>query len=317
MTHPRTRAGLTLIEVLVVIAIISVLVSFLMPAVQLAREAARRTQCVNNLKQLGLALHNYESTYGVLPAGSDHKFALLPSLGLESLHSKRNVAAWGTAAEWDELDTVLIPVFVCPSDPESPRLGDAATQVVATNYVACSGTGIQRDGFNGMFNLGRDYGPNMPGGYVRLADVTDGLSNTSAMSEILHAVSRDGVHCSDRLRAVWNLPQSLNAPQQLDAFADACDSLPPQPANYGYVGYFHKGCPWYDGDSGVGMYNHILTPNRPSCFDSGAVQYGAYTATSMHRGGVNVLYGDGHVKFVSESIDRAVWRGWGSRAGGD
>ncbi len=309
------RSGLTLIEVLVVIAITSVLIALLMPAVQQAREAARRIHCTNNLKQFGLALHSYESTYGVLPIGA-HKYELLPTLGLTALHDLRNVAASGTADEWRELNNVAIPLFHCPSDSAPNRIGDSVVTVTTTNYVVCSGTGIQRDGFNGMFNHGGDYG-DMPGGRVRLADVTDGLSRTVAMSEILHAVVSHDNFCTERLRAVWELPAAFTAAHQLDAFADACDALPPHPADSGYIGQIHKGVPWYDGDSGVGMYNHILTPNRPSCTNGGAVQYGAYTATSLHPGGVNVLYGDGHVTFVSTSIDRAVWRAQGSRAGGD
>ena len=310
------RSGLSLIELMVSLAIISVLMSLLLPAVQSSREAARRASCANNLKQLGIALHSYESQHGVLPSGGGLKYELLPTLGLQTLYLKRDFAAFGTAGQWQALHGFVVPVYGCPSDSASRVIGDSTIQVATANYLGCSGTGIQRDGYNGIFNLGGNLGTFVMAP-VRLSQVTDGLSQTSMMSEALHGTSSDGVSCSDRLRAVWDLPTAMSAPSQLDQFADACDSIPLYPANYGFFGFLQKGVPWYHGDSGVGMYNHILTPNRPSCTTGRSIQYGAYTATSLHPGGVNMLYGDGHVSFVADTVDRAVWRGWGSRANGD
>ena len=307
------RVGVTLIEVIVVIAAVSLLLSMLMPAIQSARESARRLQCSNNLYQLGIAFHEYESIYNCLPAGSNHKYAILPMLGLTTIYEKRNAAGWDSPIAWNVLNNDVIPVYHCPSDPAPERIGDSLTMVATTNYAACSGTGIQRDGFNGMFNLGHNHGPNLPGGYVRFADVTDGLGNTAAVSEILHATISYDDFCTDRLRAAWMYPIPLGLPSQLDEFADACDSLPPSPAEFGYLGMILKGVPWWNGDSGTGMYNHILNPNRPSCTNQGGIQEGCYTATSLHTGGVNVLYGDGHVQLTSQVIDRAVWREIGSR----
>jgi prepilin-type N-terminal cleavage/methylation domain-containing protein/prepilin-type processing-associated H-X9-DG protein len=309
----RHPAGFTLIELMIVIAVISLLVSMLMPAIQIAREAARRLHCSNNLHQIGIAFHEYESIYNCLPSGSTHKYAILPMLGLTTIYEKRNLEGWDSSLAWNVLNHDVIPVYHCPSDPAPEQIGDSVTMVATTNYSACSGTGIQRDGFNGMFNLGHDHGPNLPGGFVKFADVTDGLSNTAAMSEILHATVGYGDFCTDRLRAAWMYPVSLGLPSQLDEFADACDALPPSPADYGYLGMILKGVPWWKGDSGTGMYNHILNPNRPSCTNGGGIQTGCYTATSLHAGGVNVQYGDGHIQFIAQSIDRAVWREIGSR----
>lgn len=308
----RRRSGLSLIEMLVAISITSMLIALLMPAVHSSRESARRMQCASNLKQIGVSLFNYESTYGCLPTGYWHKYDLLPYLEQSDLAAIMKSEFAAPTGGVPTFISRVIPIYTCPSDSAPKVIGDSVTRVGTTNYVACSGTGIQRDGFNGMFNLGWDYN-DMRGGNVRLSDVTDGLSNTLAMSEALHATVTVNDSCHERLRAVWELPTRLTGPTELDQFADACEALPPYPAQFGYIGRIHKGVPWYVGDSGAGMYNHVLTPNRPSCTNGGAVQYGCFTATSGHITGVNVLYGDGRVSFISTSVDRSVWRDMGSR----
>jgi prepilin-type N-terminal cleavage/methylation domain-containing protein len=145
----RFRAGFTLIELMVAIAVISLLLSMLTPAIQSAREAARRLQCSNNLHQLGVAFHEYESIYNCLPGGGNHKYAILPMLGLTAIYEKRNLAGWDSPLAWNVLINDVIPVYLCPSDPAPARIGDSVITVATTNYAACSGTGVQRDGYNG------------------------------------------------------------------------------------------------------------------------------------------------------------------------
>jgi prepilin-type processing-associated H-X9-DG protein len=149
---------------------------------------------------------------------------------------------------------------------------------------------------------------------VRAADVTDGLSNTVAMSEFLHA-NWSGGSTMERMRTVWSLPEKYNTAAELDSMANECARVPPDPIAYGWNGSAMKlGFTWWDGNCEVGMYNHVLEPNRPSCRNgNGAPHLGVTTAASLHSGGVNVVYGDGHVSFVSNSIDREVWREMGSR----
>lgn len=306
------RQGFTIIELLVVIAISSLLIAMLMPAIQSARESARRMQCGAKLKQLGLGLFNYESTHGCLPSGYWHRVALLPYLDQAALYSQVQAEISTPPLGINKFIPLVIPAYLCPSDSAANTIGDSVTRVGAANYVACSGTGIQQGGFNGMFNFGFDF-KDMRGSSVRLSEVTDGLSNTVAMSEALHATVTVDNWCHERLRAVWELPPPASGPTDFDAFVDACEALPPYPAQFGYQGQIERGVPWFVGDQGKGMYNHILPPNRPSCTPGNAPPYGCYPATSGHITGVNALLGDGSTTFVSRSIDRRVWRDMGSR----
>ncbi len=303
-----SRRGISLIEVLVAIGIVGLLIAITLPAVQWSRESARRLQCASHLKQLGLAITNYESDYGMYPHGLVHKYQILPYIDQATVYNsipaldRRN-----PYARWIPIREVIIPLYLCPTDPE-PARSFGADSYAATSYAACFGSGGQKYGFNGMFNLGRNMPPYL-GGPVRAADVVNGLSNTVAMSEILH--SSVGT-VKERMRVNWELAEPMQGPDQLDAFADVCDSIPPSPADYGWQGLSHRGSPWWNGVNGIGMYNHILTPNRPSCVN-GNEHLGAATASSLHQLGVNTLFGDGHVAFTPNAIDREVWRKMGSR----
>ncbi|MHC5543130.1 DUF1559 family PulG-like putative transporter, partial [Singulisphaera rosea] len=182
----RRRVGFTLIELLVVIAIIAVLIALLLPAVQSAREAARRMQCTNNLKQVGLALHNYEGIHQRFPSArtnSPHYWSalaqLLPQVEGAPLYNAINFdhsTAPNSRNKFDMANTTaisyIIATFLCPSDPRTNRV---AAAMGPTNYFAISGSGTMAKGSgNGVM---------FDGSQVRFAEVTDGLSNTVAFGE--------------------------------------------------------------------------------------------------------------------------------------
>ena len=306
-----SRRGFTVIELLVSIAVIGLLLALLLPAVQSARESARRAQCQNNLKQIGLAILQYESEHGMLPSGSILRYALLPYLGLTSIYSQHDPLTPPTPSNpevaWARVRANLIPLYVCPSDHVSAsRLPWEA----ASSYPSCFGSGLLVNGFDGAFG---------PWGYtyqghtsnpIRMSNITDGASNVAAVGEWLYSDFRP-----KRLRARWILPSTYGT-TEVEAFRDACETLPADPPAYGYQSINGRGFPWCFGGLGMGQYNHMLPPNRPSCSGAGVVPTGIYTAGSQHPGGANLLFVDGHVAFQSENIDRRVWQHLGSRNDG-
>ena len=329
------RSGFTLVELLVVIAIIGVLIALLLPAVQQAREAARRMQCTNHLKQLGLAMHNYHDTYGGLPyrqGGPDASttsdvnpprrlsafVALLPFMEQGSLYDAANTNmrhVWDSSfAPW----TAQIDGLICPSDSEvNSPFGDLNYSLshgdcVASDY-STNGHETIPNGVRGMFGMETHY---------NFRDVTDGLANTIAMSEFVKPPS-DG-----RLgRAVTN--DSTNPVNCLARLVNgeytSGSSLIDQNRCSGYR--------WPDGRPGYCALTTILPPNSATC--SSQSNGGLYTASSRHPGGVNALYVDGSVHFTSETIDTGnlassvpgnksniaspfgVWGALGSKAGGE
>ena len=269
------KSGLSLIEVLVALAIIGVVAALLLPAVQAAREASRRISCSNNLRQIGLGVANYESAFGVLPPGNirgygQHAF-LLPFLGEGPLF---DAIQWKRDAIMDETVTSApsLAIYRCPSDPYSVP---AAGKTTTTNYAANAGTGLVTGGYNGLFRpVPRR--PTTGQGFVRLADVTDGLSNTACVSELLV-----GNGSSHRLRVNWRLAveEERDEPAEFPAVMAECLG-----GNYALSASgqwqgekWGRGRLWMMGDMGHTWYTHTFTPNRPSCRNGGhAVQTGIY-----------------------------------------
>lgn len=318
----KVRRAFTLIELLVVVAIIGVLVAILVPAVQYAREAARRVQCTSNLKQLGLALNNYISAFGVVPAmatgrGFSPHTVALPYLDNSILYNAFNFSYSpinGSQPEPPNATAVKtsISAFLCPSD------GLVSTHTAWTNYAACTGYGYQRYGYNGIFAQTS----------MAPAAITDGLSHTVMMSEwvlgtgvgsVLAQVpgggqsSRQGAVQSDRLTLFT--PESLAAPNQFELFLAACRGLTYDQAD---IALWLRGKPWADGELGKALYNNSLPPGSHSCLNGGLVIEGTWTAGSRHGGGaVTTLFADGHVKSVPSTIATAVWQSLGSKSGGE
>jgi prepilin-type N-terminal cleavage/methylation domain-containing protein len=312
------RRAFTLIELLVVIAIIGVLIALLLPAVQAAREAARRAQCTNNLKQIGLALHHYESTHGRLPSartGSPHLWSalaqILPSLEGNTVYNTINfdLGSLPTAARpWDYGNATalrtIISTYLCPSDPNQHRL---SPDFGPNNYVANSGTGIPNGG-----SFRPEDGPQAVDGVffdrsaVRYAEITDGLSNTAAFSETTrgNGVDSTGIAPIDRNRQYG---QGVSLTSITDDFCINAITL--------WVG--QRGREWARGSMLYATINHYYTPNHAlmDCMSGNVI--GRTAARSAHAAGVNLLCIDGSVRFVKNSVSLNTWRALSTRNGGD
>lgn len=291
-SHPIRKSGFTLVELLVVIAIIGILVGLLLPAVQAAREAARRMQCSNNMRQLGIAVHNYESAYKRLPGGWNDNFptgepgwgwaaGLLPFMEGGNIHNQIDFRLAIEEEVHNEIRETVISTFICPSDPGenifllaeggehghdhdhvTMRLDDEADEhlfpIAKSNYIGMFGTFELEDApyrGDGMF-----FGNSA----LKFADVTDGLSNTLMIGE---RGSRLGY-------SIWhgNIPEAAEPHARI-----------------------------------LGVADH--TPNHPSGHFEDFQSY--------HTGGVNFMRADTSITFLPETIDHDVYQAMSTRRGGE
>jgi len=358
----RSRSAFTLIELLVVIAIIAVLIGLLLPAVQAAREAARRAQCVNNLKQLGLALHNYhssnecvpplnqsisESEWGAVvfdPWPLDWSASMLPHLEQQPLYNALNFnfGANGSPQNATVLRTKL-STFICPSENKKPSAGPGSS---FRNYAANIGGPPCFMAWTGPFVPPVDNGSvSGSGGYqnsnvglVSFASFTDGTSNTAALSEMLvgSGPAAPTITAGDpEARHGYGFKLSLNSPLDLGrnggaaalSFIQACNTIPGSTPSFGGLTPAN-GAYWIGTNPGSCLiwsaYNHYNTPNKLHCEAANDPNTGAYgnvmdalPPSSNHPGGLNVVMGDGSVRFVRDTIAYNVWWSIGTKDGGE
>ena len=309
----RRRAGITLIEVLVVVGIVAVLVAILIPAVSAVRESARRQACANNMHQIGTALNTYTTTFNVLPSGISGKgysvhSTMLPFLGQQSLFNSLNYqldAAFnkGLGKANSTAAFTSLATFNCPSER---NLGEKS--FATTNYAANGGFGVLKYGFNGVFidGTGGDSSYNMIGYHA----ISDGTSHTAAFTEWVLGTARKDVESG--MVAVFKLPKNT-VEGAYENFVQNCIDL----NEFTTKQARSKPCEWVDGTYGNSIVHFAIKPNGHSCMNGNSLAFGAITANSYHSGGVNTLFLDGHISLIPSSINASSWRALSTRSGAE
>ena len=350
----RQLFGFTLIELLVVIAIIAILIALLLPAVQQAREAARRTQCRNNLKQIGLALHNYHDTHSVFPpyktwdrgidcpggpdgwtntGGYAWRVMILPFIDQAPAYSKidfvnhhSQASCPGSTNSWSQINNTVLAAYLCPSD-ETPASNGSSTGANYAGVVSSSaqaqlafGTtsgSIQAHQLRAFFQM-----DNTGATRVTMTDIKDGTSNTVAVAEVYRgrvtAVRGGGSYGLQNGRCSrWMIEGSCGVTGTLGrggTLGSMSGGFEGSGGNPG--GLLQRGATAGQTGDGGPNDNRADQVSWNGENDEG-VHNGFRPASSTHTGGVHVLMGDGAVKFSSNNVDSNVWNAAHSRAGGE
>lgn len=310
MGPPKRRLShaFTLVELLVVIAIIGILVALLLPAIQAAREAARRSECANNLKQFGVALHNYHSSYKRFPPGSIRTWnvpdppgswstsmiswiaRVLPYCEQEVIAEDIDWERWPGSAgtENTEARQIELSLCRCPSDRNiTPTSGFAPT-----NYVVCIGNTDNSGSSNAVFGINS---------FTKIADILDGTSTTLAVSEC-------------KINEPWVRRYEGSG----DYVACQAGTAPPISSNVN-IGSQCRGFSWFFAQRNCSWtFSTLFAPNDRLIDNHECENWtttGVFAARSRHPGGVNVAMADGSTQFIVESIDYLTWQALGSREG--
>lgn len=322
MRFNNSRA-FTLVELLVVLAIVGILIGLLLTAVQQARESARRASCNNNLRQLVLSLHNFESTFKRFPPGrgtptplvfSTHAYLLNffeqsnVSLRIDLKQPPTSFAGAGGVA-YDgsanlQASTTVIPMLVCPSDVHAGRV--SGWDFGATNYSGNAGSGNVQFG-----NLTNADGVFFLGSSISFRDLLDGSTHTVAFAERLigngNVVSQGA---GDSFVSARRLIREI--PGAADTTTSSCEAIAPG------AWFPERGGKWILGNYGNTLYNHRLPPNASvmDCMNA-FQQKGHLSASSLHSGGVLIAMCDGSVSFISNFISLDAWQALATRAAGE